>query len=119
MARPLESAGPFSFLSEGKFPLCHWGILISNYKKVDLEVLWINRKAMNSPKTLQLSWGTLFELFRIPESNINKPHVIEEFGLRNLVNEWSLASIVYVGETFFEDKALEQRGISDKLLQKY
>src|ERR1700738_2290336 len=34
--RPRRKAGPFSFLSEAKLPLCHWALLVSEQGHVDL-----------------------------------------------------------------------------------
>src|SRR5256885_8008247 len=37
VARPLKAAGPFTFVSEGKFPICHWGVLFSELNEETLK----------------------------------------------------------------------------------
>jgi len=36
IARPLQIAGHASSLSNGKFPVCHWGLLMTKAKQIDM-----------------------------------------------------------------------------------
>jgi hypothetical protein len=36
LARPIKAAEKLSFLSEGKFPLCHWALLVSSHSVSEL-----------------------------------------------------------------------------------
>ena len=102
VARPLSKAGPFSFLSEGKFPLCHWALLVSEHGHVDLRDR-VNRLA---PDTA--SWGTGFELHRMEDKNA--AHLIKEFGPAEFLGEWSAACVAYVGKTESSDHILYIKG---------
>lgn len=101
VARPLKSAGHLSFLSRGKLPLCHWGVLVSRYGPAELQ----SRCASESKDSKLSSWGTVFELFRTPE-NKNLYHVIEDFGPAELANEWSCVCITFVGKTTMSNHKL-------------
>lgn len=53
LARPIKKAGQLRFLSEGKFPLCHWGLLISPYNR---------RQLLHHIQKGTQSWGMIFEI---------------------------------------------------------
>lgn len=108
LAKPIDAAGPFSFLSEGKWPLCHWGVLVSEYSTVDMRIMWLSRKEMHPGKTL--SWGVLFELWRSP-NHTNTPHMVTDFDKEYLVQYWPVSSITFVGETKCQDQQLLEEGM--------
>jgi hypothetical protein len=107
LARPTSLASILSPLSQGKYPVCHWGLLASEYR--DLKELWANRGEVTTLNNA--SWGTLFELFRTPD-NKNIPRIISNFGPERIFAEWSFSSIVYIGQTSKTDEELSAEGLS-------
>lgn len=115
LARPINAAGVFSFLSHGKFPLCHWGILVSRFKSLPSEVqaaagLETNPYSSSSSNLCDRLWGTLFELFRDPVTNENRAHMIEGFGHREITTEWHLVAMSRIGETQYLDPDIYCKG---------
>lgn len=107
VAKPLEGAHQLSFLSEAKFPLCHWALLISPYDErglYDHILCQTNRPGLSKDG----SWGTLFEIFQT-DSKRHKVHIVRQFG-RKLSPEWSYACIAYVGETHLPDSKISHHG---------
>lgn len=107
VARPLKVAGPLSFASEGKFPLCHWGLLISEADPTNITSRW-----ETYCKTKDLSSrpprGTLFELVRLGQRNTHNKR--EDFGLEVWDAEWGNISIQHVGKTALTDRELAEQG---------
>ena len=105
VAKPLRSAGQLASLSEGKFPLCHWGLLVSPYNARELH-RYIQYRSKNGCGCGD--WGTLFEIVRIEgRHEVNK---VEHFG-SNLLPEWSCFCIAYVGVTQLPDRRIFDHGI--------
>jgi hypothetical protein len=107
IARPLKSVGRLSFLSDGKFPLCHWALLVTN-SRPELET-----DRADSPIEAQSIMhchlqGTLFELHRSPDG-LN-PNIIEDFKLEKWCNAWGFAISKYAGETRVSDQNLSNTG---------
>jgi len=98
IARPTSVAGGLSSLSQGKFPLCHWGLLLSPYNEIELRTQCL---MLNIDENLETSWGTLFELRRTKDGT-NEPQ-ITKFGPMELLNAWNYACIAYVGKTKVSD----------------
>jgi len=117
IARPLDIATRFSlsFLSEGKLPLCHWGILVSNHGHDKIIRRWEAASQGESLNT-NLALGTVFELRRTVE-NLNTVQTIKDFGRRELNSEWQVMTIKYVGKTSFSVGALEKR--ANKITELY
>jgi hypothetical protein len=106
MARPIHAAGVFSPLSEGKFPLCHWGVLVSDEKNLHQWLSERDNVVWNTTK----SWGTLIELYRDPLTNLNKPHIVLDFGHFELRKEWRMFALRLVGSTYGDDKTSYETG---------
>jgi hypothetical protein len=106
LARPIKAAQWLAFLSEGKFPLCHWAILVSDLNFVDFTVLWASKKRV----CRRDSWRTLFELYR-DENNINKSHMVEELGVnREFLDEWCTVFVAFMGTTHDTDLEIYHQG---------
>jgi hypothetical protein len=103
IARPTTVAGALSSLSQGKFPLCHWGLLVTRHSESELKTQCL---LLNIDDNLE-SWGTLFELIRTEKGN--KPQ-IKDFGPTELLSQWGYACIAYVGKTKSSDYALSAHG---------
>lgn len=119
LARPIKAAGKLSFLSEGKFPFCHWALLVSSHSESELQrrCLMLNTPDSDNRTLINASWGTLFELFRTHDGQ-NLSHMITEFGATNLMSDWSYACIAYVGKTKYTDYRLCKEGnLLDLLLE--
>jgi hypothetical protein len=109
VARPTTIAGHLSSLSQGKFPLCHWGLLITAHTETELKTRCLMLNFADIDTSALERWGTLFELIRT--ENGNKPQ-ITEFGPGDLLREWGHACIAYVGKTKSSDYNLSMEGIS-------
>lgn len=109
VARPLTIAGPFSFLSGGKVPLCHWGLLLTDLSPSVLRLQWETFIETQNPSKLE-PWGTLFELCRLPGNRITH-HMIENFTVKDWLASWGAISLVDVGETRVSNSALAREGM--------
>jgi len=108
VGRPLWIANTLrlSFLSEGSFPLCHWGTLVT---PLDLNVMvkGLGGFNMDPPRTMPL--GTLFELAR--EGDTNDWRMIQDFGDDDeLHTDWAVMSVAYIGKTTFTDETIAAKG---------
>ena len=111
IARPLQSAGPASFLSEGKFPFCHWGLLVTKFKEVEM-----SRRIRNVENTVRdpsraKPWGTLFELCRDAHDK-NTYNVEYDFEGEEWYLEWKHISVAFIGNTDVSDEKLAEEGES-------
>jgi len=110
IARPLQAARnlPFS-VSDGKFPVCHWGILVSGSSEE--EIRWSTYLETTDASYLP-PWGTMLELWRYPD-NTNTYDLHLNFSLDEWYTRWGGAiSIMYVGETEASDESLQSHGTS-------
>jgi hypothetical protein len=101
IARPLDLPDYISFISRGRLPFCHWGVLVSPRDRWELENEWfgMEQKEPGARHSLLGTWGNLYELWRDPLSNKNTPNVTTDFGPSDVVEEWTYAVIHYVGKT--------------------
>lgn len=108
VGRPLKLARQFSisFVSDGKFPVCHWGLFLTNDR--DCDKVWKRYRRTKDPNDLP-SRGTYFELLRL-EGDKNSCQKIEDFGLEEFEAEWGCVSIVYAGRTSVSDERLSEEG---------
>jgi len=108
IGRPLKLARQFSvsFVSDGKFPICHWGLFLADDRSCDRA--WKRYRKTRDPTDLP-SRGTLFELLRL-EGDKNSCQKIEDFGLEDWEEEWDYVSITYAGETSVSDQLLAAEG---------
>ena len=108
VARPLTKAGYFKILSEGKLPLCHWGLLVSNFNQIQLRQHIISRSD-STHCTDEASWGTLYEITNGEGVMILNRE--ENFG-RDLEPDWQYAILAHVGKTRLPDSAIYDHGMS-------
>jgi hypothetical protein len=104
VARPLQSAGLLSLFSDGKFALCHWGVLLSRFDGLELGQL-----TNSSNGSSRVPCGTFIELVRCPTSTFS---CIQDFDLVEFDREWAYVSAVSVGKSRISDKRLEEEGAS-------
>jgi hypothetical protein len=105
LAKPIEVPG--KFLLQDKFPLCHWGLLLSGLEASELMTQWYQwRKLGQLPAE---SWGTLIELCRMP-GNLNKYRVVNAFGNTEISGKWKRCAIAYCGESHLSDAELSTHG---------
>lgn len=103
VARPLKDAGPFGFLSDGKVPLCHWGLFISNEDPSNV-ISWWEKYRRTKELSDPPSRGTLFELARLgSKCTVSKR---QDFGLELWDAEWGHIWVKYAGETKRTDEEL-------------
>jgi len=104
VSRPVTKARylHLSSLSERKFSLSHWALLISPYNEIEL------KQHIQSQGDSNVLWGSLFEMFNI--DGIVDVHVVEDFG-QNLPTEWRYAFMMHIGKTQLEDKEIIRCGI--------
>jgi hypothetical protein len=107
IARPLQIAGPLSFSSDGKFPICHWGLFVTD-SHADVTSRWMKYRKTRNPVDLPPR-GTLFELVRGPDYK-NSHNKTPNFGLEEWDAEWGCVSIMYVDKTLASDQDLSAKG---------
>ncbi len=122
LARPIQAAGIFSILSQGKFPLCHWGVLLSELRNLERGdyspfpsfsggYLSTSTSSVDlASRVTPLKWGSLFELQRDPLTNQNKAHVVYDFGHTDLHYDWKFLSLRKIGATAYHDDEIVARG---------
>ena len=106
VTRPLTKAGNFKFLSEGKLPLCHWGLLVSKFNPNELREQIISQSESNSCAA-RTSWGTLYEI--INGGGVMVLNRNEYFG-RCFGRDWTYAIIAHVGKTHLPDSTIYDHG---------
>jgi hypothetical protein len=109
LGRPLWMANRLgiSFISDGKFALCHWGLLVT---PLDLNsMIDCLREFNNIKRSKHQNLGTLFELVR--EGRVNRWRTIQNFGEGDeLHTDWTTMTIAYVGTTMLNDDVFEATG---------
>lgn len=109
IARPLRAAGPLAPFSDGKFPICHWGLLVTNCSRDEVASQW-TRYRETGKSSLLPPLGTMIELRRHPD-NTNTYNLNTDFGLCDWYEEWGFnISITYVGVTRRSDSSLAYQG---------
>jgi hypothetical protein len=105
VARPIRKAGrlKLSFLSEGSFPFCHWGLFVSYYNENELLEKMI-QYSEDISDVGEPGMGTMFELQQTPQGN--KPNVVSDFRL----SCWEQAVYAQVGETRLSDQDISDHG---------
>jgi hypothetical protein len=98
VAKPIPAlSGPFEFLSDGKFPVCHWGFVLSQYNQDQLKEHFDHQ--VDSLYLPIEPLGTLFELKRYPDGQKAwQLNMDDKFG-QMLASDWSRMCIGYIGET--------------------
>lgn len=107
IARPLKNAGSLDFLSDGKYHLCHWALLVT-HSRPELGTNPKDSLMGAQSSTRRHLQGTLFELCRSPNGlNFN---IVEDFKLEKWWNEWSFVMCKYAGETRVSNQNLSDEG---------
>lgn len=113
-ARPLSGSGVFPAssmvaASHGHFPLCHWGVLVTELSIVDVKAL-ISRDG-GSSVTDDLKLGVMWELLRRPDNKttVNKSNPFKVATIKQL---WSTLSAQYIGRTLMIDEEVQSEGNS-------
>jgi hypothetical protein len=107
-ARPLQFATIFGsqFVSHGKFPFCHWGMLIT-----ELDVDTVKELLTEHDMTTEdSSLGEMWELFR-RENDSNEIDVTRPFKLSDVGEDWNLFSAEPLGMTTLNNEQIEDEGI--------
>jgi hypothetical protein len=114
IGRPLDFPSCISFVSRGKLPFCHWGVLVSEMSQLELEAEWCKTQTSepSGRALMKAVWGNMYELYRDPQTNLNKPNVVTDFGPSSLVAEWTYSVKIYVGTTLFEPSLIYGIGIT-------
>jgi hypothetical protein len=111
IAGPLKFARQLNLTSlfEGEFPLCHCGVLVSEYccPQLKLEIQTFQSGVCTNIGSL----GTVFELFRTTE-NKSIAHEITNFGSNELNGDWRFITFAYIGNSQFADIVLASQGIN-------
>ena len=103
-ARPLSWADfiiALQWVSDGKYPLCHWGVLVTH---LDITDEFMRRTP--SP-TEALDLGIMYELRR-NDINQNTVNIIRPFSTASA--EWRLFSAKYIGTTEMAHEQIEVEG---------
>ena len=110
-ARPLSATAifpTFGFTSHGKFHLCHWGVLVSEF---DLKALQeIMSRPSGDPEIDEMPLGVMWELFRT-EQNTNSINVTRPLRLATIREQWSTDSAERVGITALDDEGIQKAGM--------
>jgi hypothetical protein len=108
VARGLRDAGRFAPWSDGKLPLCHWGLLIASQNGWWIQTQLVRFSKSNGQSELP-PWGTLFELSRTVENKVSY-RKSPGFSLQEWHKEWGTVSMTYVGTTKVTDHMLVAKG---------
>jgi hypothetical protein len=121
-ARPLSFARLFSlfeYASYGKFPLSHWGVLVTRRQMNDLKTVLVNggtTRLQERAATDGDELGIMWELNRI-EGDVNTVNVTRPFTLALLKSDWTRFSAMYLGSTDKYDIEIQNHGNISLLLK--
>lgn len=105
-ARPLSWANiipALQFVSDGKFPLCHWGVLVTE-RLLEVDNVLVHRAVAPGEEL-----GIMYELHR-DDSNLNTVHISRPFSSTNLQGEWSSFTAKLIGTTGMSVRDIENHG---------
>jgi hypothetical protein len=108
--RPLSAADVVPLLesvSNGKSHLCHWGVLVTDITKPDLNALLLRNKQVTGIEKTEL--GIMYELFRL-ETTQNVVNITRPFTVSTLRALWHVYSAMYIGATEMPHNAIEREG---------
>jgi hypothetical protein len=107
IARPPRSAGPWDLLFNGKSPLLHWALLVTD-SRPELETHSTNSLIETQNILCCRLQGTRFELDPSPDGF--RLNIIKEFKLENWCHEGSNVIVGYAGKTRSSDLNLSNTG---------
>lgn len=116
-ARPLSWADfiiALQWVSDGKYPLCHWGVLITHLDITANDEFM--RRTQHISSTEVLDFGIMYELRR-NDINQNTLNVIHPFSTASLQTEWRLFSAKYIGTTEIMHEQIELEGTLTKYVE--
>lgn len=107
LARPLSLASlGTDVLSQGVFPFCHWGVLVSSLERNDLNGVLSREDGIIYNVTSDL--GVLWELWR--DGRTNNVHLTRPFRISHLDAFWRGHVAIFVGRTERTDDDIQQIG---------
>jgi hypothetical protein len=109
IAYPLKIAGPASWISNGKYPLCHWGLLTTR-RKVDTATDFIPEVFTNSPSEAHALHGVMLEFTR-GDNTALAAKLWTQFRLKSWHEDRGSVVYVYAGKIHVSDRALEVEGL--------
>ena len=110
VARPIRTMGrlKLSFLSDGSYPFCHWGLFISPHNENDLLQNML-QQSQSIDEAEYPGLGTMVELQQTPQGN--KPNVVSDFQICS----WEHAVFAFVGETEMSDEEIVKHGMKESI----
>jgi hypothetical protein len=113
-AKPLSGAQGIPALvstSDGRFHLCHWGVLVTELSVTDLTViLQSNRAGFGGTKDKDDDLGALYELYRI-KGSLYTVRISHPFTTSMLRVFWTNFSPKYIGDTQMQDNKIAEEGM--------
>lgn len=107
-ARPHRSSF-LKWVSYGGFDLHHWGVLVSDLSRVDLEVVLNGSGRAKTRYDVEL--GIMYELYRTSHGK-NVVRIGSPFLLSTLMENWLFYTGQFIGTTTLSDKAIADQGRS-------
>jgi hypothetical protein len=109
-ARPLRFATILGsqFVSHGKYPFCHWGVLITELDFDTVKQLLTDIDQC-TPGVEDINVGDMWELFR-GDDDKNGINVTRPFRASDVLETWSIFSAEKVGETVLNDDEVQAKG---------
>jgi hypothetical protein len=103
LARPMKRAGYLGILTGGKFPLCHWAVLVSPHNQREF------RDHSQGIKEIDC-WGTMFEISADP----HKVQVlnVHEYFAQHFTLDGVDVRMAYIGKTHLPDYRISHHGTS-------
>ena len=117
-ARPLSFARkfvPFQFTSNGKYHLCHWGVLVSSLPVEEMKNILVEGGKTSTLQSFDYELGQMWELNRI-ERNTNTVNVTRPFKVSHIQADWRPFSAEYLGETPLGRAQIQHIGIQGEEL---
>ena len=110
IARPLRSSF-WDWISRGNFVLSHWGLLVSKFSRVDLDVaLHHSRRSGRNRAGMKEELGTMYDLQRLP-NGVNMVNSTRSFLSTSLSDSWPSFAYQFVGITTVNDEDISKLGL--------
>lgn len=109
--RPITYAMSFpstADFSDGKDYLCHWGVLVNEMNKLDVEIIISRVRRYGANDNTEL--GIMYELYR-NECNKNDLIITKKVGINSIKMKWPMFSIQYIGESTMTHDIIKEIGI--------
>src|SRR5438105_1676198 len=111
LARPLSACSvfpPFEWTSRGKYPLCHWGVLVSPLSVVDVKaLLYAMRQTRHTTEDSEI--GIMWELEH-HVGQLNTVNVTRPFTVSCARKFWNTFNAECVGGTTYNRTAIQAEG---------